>query len=126
MSEMVLHTYNFQVGDNGIISLNNSYNAWTARLLPLSRTQFIAPYWADFDSRGTGQIYYRQTKNPTLLARATKEIRAAFPLSQNVIINNLFIVTWDAVGYYSYGIDKVNYAHNNNLKMYIASQKRKV
>ena len=99
--------------------MNNSYNAWTARLLPLNRTQFIAPYWADFDSRGTGQIYYRQTKNPTLLARATKEIRAAFPLSHNVIITNLFIVTWDAVGYYPNRIDKVNYVHNNNFKMYI-------
>ena len=87
--------------------MNNPYNVWDPLLLPLNRTQFIAPYWADFDSRGTGQVYYRQTKDPTLLARATKEIREAFPLYQHVIVTNLFIVTWDAVGYYSYGIDKV-------------------
>ena len=68
---------------------------------------FIAPYWYDVDTRGTGEIYYRQTTNSTLLARAAKEIKAAFSTSQNVNITNLFIVTWNAVGYYSRGTDKV-------------------
>ena len=67
----------------------------------------IAPYWADVDIRGTGDIYYRQTADPYLLARATSEIRAAFPLSQHVVITNLLIATWDKVGYYSQNTDKV-------------------
>ena len=67
----------------------------------------IAPYWADVDTRGTGDIYYRQTADPHLLARATSEIRAAFPLSQHVVITNLLIATWDRVGYYSRSTDKV-------------------
>jgi len=76
--------------------------------LPLNGNQsFIAPYWADADIRGTGEIYYRQTNNPVLLARATNEIQTAFPMSQNVNITNLFIVTWDAVGYYLRRTDKV-------------------
>ena len=111
----MLIQYNFQIGDNGIISLNNIYNYYAPASLPISRHQFVAPYWADFDLRATRSIFnrptrnvfYRQTRDPDLLARATNEIRAAFPISQNVIVYNLLIVTWDDVGYYSYGTDKV-------------------
>ena len=95
------------MGDNGIISLDNLYNPWAPRSLPINNFQFIAPYWADFDLTGTGNVFYRQTRNPTLLARATTEIRAALPMSENVIITNLLIVTWDAVGYYFNNTDKV-------------------
>ena len=98
---------NLQIGDNGIIGLNNSYNSFSPRALPLNGIKFIAPYWADTDLRGTGQVYYRQTKDPVLLTRATNEIQRAYPLSQNVIVTNLVIATWDAVGYYSFGTDKV-------------------
>ena len=87
--------------------MNNSYNAWTPTSLPLSGPKFIAPYWADTDVRGTGQIYYRQTKDPVLLARATNEIRRAFTLYQHLYITNLFIVTWDAVGYFNFQTSKV-------------------
>ena len=65
----------------------------------------MAPYWANVDTRGTGQIFYRQSTDPSLLARATSEIQL---VSKNVTITNLFIATWDAVGYYSRKTDKVN------------------
>ena len=67
----------------------------------------IAPYWADVDTRGTGNIYYRNTTDRSLLARATSEIRAAFPTSRNVDIKNLLIATWDGVGYYFQNSGKV-------------------
>lgn len=44
---------------------------------------------------------------PTLLVRATNEIKAAFPTSQNVYVTSLLIATWDSVGYYSGRTDKV-------------------
>ena len=76
--------------------------------LPLSGSdQIIAPYWADVDTRGTGQIFYRQSTNASLLIRATNEIRAALPASQGVNIQNLLIATWNNVGYYYYNTDKV-------------------
>ena len=71
------------------------------------------------DTRGTGEIYYRETTNSTLLARATNEIETAFPITQNVNITNLFIATWDAVGYYSRGTDKVGMYYIINLDMYV-------
>ena len=97
-----------QVNDNGVISFNSRYNVRTPLSLPLSGTQqIIAPYWADVDTRRTGQILYRQTTNATLIARTTNEIRASFPLSENVTIQSLLIATWSSVGYYSLNFDKV-------------------
>ena len=87
--------------------MHNSYNSWNPQLLPLSGNSFIAPYWADFDLRGTGEVYYRQTKDPILLARATNEIQTAFSIPHHVVVTNLFIATWDAVGYYNLHTDKV-------------------
>ena len=97
-----------QINDNGIISFNSRYNVRTPLSLPLRRSnRIIAPYWADVDTRGTGRIVYRQTSDPTLIAKAASEIRRGFPKSQNVTITNLLIVTWDAVGYYYRNSDKV-------------------
>ena len=96
-----------KVNDNGVISFNRRYNVRTPLSLPLSGTQqIIAPYWADVDTRGTGKIYYRQTSDPTLLVRATREIQQAHPDSQNTNITNLLIATWNAVGYYFNKTDK--------------------
>ena len=101
-------TYYLQVNANGVVSLDRRYFTSTPRSLPLTGTnKIIAPYWADVDTRGTGNIYYRQTTDPDLLARATSEIRAVFPMSQSVTITNMFIATWDSVGYYSRSTDKV-------------------
>ena len=83
------------------------YNPSSSTSLPVNLKKFIAPYWGDVDTRGTGEIYYRETTNSTLLTKATSEIQTAFPMNQNVNITNLFIATWDAVGYYSRGTDKV-------------------
>jgi len=102
------YAYIFQVSDNGVVSFNRTYSLHTPHLLPLNGTdQFIAPYWADVDIRETGQVFYRQTTDPSLLARATSEIRVAFPGSLNVAINHLVIVTWNGVGYYYRKSDKV-------------------
>ena len=99
----------FQVNDNGVISFNSRYNVRTPLSLPLSGTQqIIAPYWADVDTRGTGQVLYRQSTDPSLLARASREIQAAFSLTYNIEIRNLLISTWNAVGYYYRKTDKVH------------------
>ena len=52
-------------------------------------------------------MFYRQTTNPSLLARATSEVRAAIPRAQNVTITSLLVVTWSEVGYYFQKTDKV-------------------
>lgn len=60
----------------------------------------IAPYWADVDNSEYGKIFYRQSTNSALLARASREIQAALSLTRSIEIKNLLIATWDAVSYY--------------------------
>ena len=87
--------------------MTNSYNEYLPEPLPASGNGFIAPYWADFDIRESGEVYYYQTTDPVLLARACNEIQTAFPSSKNVVVTNLLIVTWINVGYYNLNADKV-------------------
>ena len=97
-----------QVNNNGIVSFDKPFASSSVKSLPLSGSdKIIAPYWADVDTRGTGKVYYRQATDPSLLARASSEIQKAFSLSRNFTIMNLFIVTWDAVGFYPTRADKV-------------------
>ena len=106
-----------QVNENGVISFNHPYNVRTPLSLPLIGTQqIIAPYWADVDTRGTGEIFYRQSTDPSLLARASREIRRDFSLIYN--IKHLLIVTWNAVGYFRKHVDKVCYQANINEYSY--------
>ena len=91
-----------------MISFNSPYNVRTPLSLPLSGSdKIVAPYWADVDTGGIGQIFYRQSTDPSLLARASREIQSAFPSSQNVTMTNLLIATWVKVGYYYRKYDKV-------------------
>ena len=84
--------------------------------MPINGSKFIAAYWGDVDLRGIGEVYYRQTTNSSLLARATNEIQTAFPNHLNVNVTNLFIATWDTVGYYPSRTDRVrlNSVHIEN------------
>ena len=111
MHNLSSYNYYMQVNTNGVISFDSSFTSTS--VYPFPRTdKIIAPYWADLDTRGTGHIFYRQTTDPTLLARASTQIQAAYHLSQSIVITNLFIATWDAVGYYDKKTDKVK-LHNN-------------
>ena len=105
----LIYIIHAQINENGIISFDSPYDGRTPISFPLrtSSNKVIAPYWADVDTQRTGRIYYRQTTDRILRARATSEIRSAFPMSQNVIIRHLLIATWDDVGYYNGGTDKV-------------------
>jgi len=107
------------VNVDGVISLSDDFRtSGTPFFLPLGGTdKIIAPYWADVDTRGTGNIYYRQTTDPSLLARATSEIRSALSNSQVVSVENLLIVTWYRVGYFPQQTDKVRAIENLRNKV---------
>lgn len=99
-----------QIRDDGIIYFSSSYISRTRlpQPLPINGIGFIAPYWADVDTvSGAGQIFYRESTDPSVLARASREIRTALSLAQNIKINNVLIATWDSVGYFVNGYDKV-------------------
>ena len=62
--------------------------------------RFVAPFWADVDTTGTGDVWYRQSTSQTLLDKANMQIMNAFPLQPQFTATNLFIATWDRVGYF--------------------------
>ena len=72
--------------------------------------KIIAPFWADVDTRGVGQVWHHHSTNETNLRRAASEIRAAYPYqeSSDFKVINLFIATWKEVGYYNQKKNKVD------------------
>ena len=91
--------------------------------MPLYNITFVAPYWADVDLTGTGQVFYRQTNDTAIVARSTREIQSAFPFSQDTNITNVFIVTWYGVGYYRKQTDRVRLFVSMHTYVYILNSK---
>ena len=82
---------------------------FTPEPFPLSGSlELIAPYWADVDTRGTGTVWYRETANPDLLARARDEVQAGFINQEQFNPTSLFIATWDHVGHFGSETDLVS------------------
>lgn len=63
----------------------------------------IAPFWGDVDTRGTGSVWYHSSTDPTVLNRASNDIRNAFPVqaAAGFTATDIFIATWDMVGYFN-------------------------
>lgn len=73
------------INNNGNISFNSPYSAFSSTGFPNTTFNMIAPFWADVDTRnmGSGLVYYK-------------------------ITDHYMIVKWDSVGYYSNQADKKN------------------
>ena len=69
----------------------------------------IAIFWSDVDTRPEdgGTVWYRETSNTMLLTRFQNEIQSAFQGQRDFVPISLFIATWDHVGYFSRGTDRV-------------------
>jgi len=96
------------VNTNGLLSFGTNINTYRADLvLPLG-LPVIAPFLADVDTRMSGDVYYRETRDPSLLDMAAREIHPNFPRRRNFQPLSLFIVTWDHVGYFYQQFDQTN------------------
>ena len=97
-----------QVNENGIISFTAPVSQFTPNPFPLFRNlTLIAPFWADVDARATGTVWHREANDPQLLARARNEIQATFFYESSFVPTQLFIATWDHVGYFNSHTDRV-------------------
>ena len=100
-----------QINTNGAISFQTAVSQYTPDPFPLNGSRaLIAPFWADVDTTGTGDVWYHKSTNTTLLNRASTEIRNAFPAqaAAGFTATNLFIATWDRVGYFNSHVDLVS------------------
>ena len=76
--------YNYcWVNNNGNVTFDYGLSSYTPWGFPSGDNPMLAPFFADVDTRGTGSVWYK-------------------------IEANRMIVIWDHVGYYSYGVDKLN------------------
>ncbi|XP_056682094.1 alpha-tectorin [Monodelphis domestica] len=89
------------VNNNGVVSFNVLVSQFTPESFPLTDGRaFIAPFWADVHNGIRGEIYYRETMDPVILRRATKDIRKYFKDMATFSAIWVFIVTWEEVTFY--------------------------
>jgi hypothetical protein len=78
-------TYNsVYINMNGNLSFGQMYSDFTSVVFPTSNFVMVAPFWADVDNRGAGEVYFKQ------------------------IGSTAFAVAWVGVGYFSNKTDKLN------------------
>ena len=77
---------------------------------PIPGKFLIAPYWADADTRATGEVYFKETIDASLLHRANDIIKSATDQGTGLSRFNpqlMLIATWYNVGYFNVHVDKV-------------------
>ena len=100
-----------QVNTNGVISFINPVPQFSPDQFPIKDRYLISPYWADVDIRGIGNVYFKESTDPSLLARANDVIQSATTEARRLSRFRprwMLIATWDNVGYFSTHTDMVN------------------
>ncbi|KAM4544548.1 alpha-tectorin isoform 1-T1 [Odontesthes bonariensis] len=89
------------VNNNGVISFNVQVSQFTPEAFPLSDSRsFIAPLWADVHNGIRGDVYYRETTEPEILERATRDVQKHFKNIPTFKATWAFIATWHQVTFY--------------------------
>lgn len=89
-----------QVNTDGVLTFTNKSLPFSNDKFPINTDyEIIAPFWADVDTTGTGDITYRKTTDANLLQRANDHVKRAFP-TVTFLPKYLFIATWDHVGFF--------------------------
>ena len=86
-----------QVNLNGVLSFKEKFNIPHPLPFPYESLALISPYWANFDTSRNGDVYYRTTKDSTLLKRAQHHLQSIFTSARDFSPSYLVIVTWDRV-----------------------------
>ncbi|XP_056187494.1 sushi, nidogen and EGF-like domain-containing protein 1 [Falco biarmicus] len=98
------------VNNNGVVSFGTGVPEFTPEPFPLpGHRPFVAPYWADVDTRLGGDVFYRQSQEPELLARLTRDLTPAVTSSDPTPKPTwAFVATWYRVSFFGAASKKVN------------------
>ena len=94
-----------------MISFTAPVTRFTPDPFPISGRFLIAPFWADVDTRGTGEIYFKETTDGDLLNKANDVIQDATHQAAGLSRFEpswMLIATWYKVGYFSSHTDQVS------------------
>ncbi|XP_041425680.1 alpha-tectorin [Xenopus laevis] len=96
------------VNNNGVISFGVAVSKYTPDAFPLTDgSPFVAPYWGDVNNQIAGKVYYRESKDPNLLDRISKDMKEYYP-NFNYRATWAFVATWDKVAYFGSRSKKTN------------------
>ena len=104
---LLAFTY-MQVNTNGLLSFTTPQPFYLPVPFSLANQQLVAPFWGDVDTRGSGDVFFRETSDPALITEVGMEIRRSFVNSRGFFPTSLFIATWNDVGYYDNRTDLVS------------------
>nr|XP_032600640.1 alpha-tectorin-like [Taeniopygia guttata] len=110
------HAYHsLYVNNNSVVSFGTMVPEFTPQPFPLpGHRPFVAPYWADVDTRLGGNVFYWQSRDAQLLACLAQDLAPAVPpgdLPPQPTFPTptwAFVATWDCVAYFGAASDKVN------------------
>lgn len=95
------------MNENGMLSFLTEIPSYFNIEFPLDYP-IIAIFYSDVDCRASGEILYRSSTDPILLRRAQSELKSAFREAGQFLPSELFIATWNQVGYYEERKSKVS------------------
>ncbi|XP_047123553.1 protein mesh-like [Hydra vulgaris] len=88
---------------NGIITFGAGNRDYTPTPFPLQNMQSVATYWTDSNPANGGNIFYKETKNRTLLRKISEEIKHHLISYYRFNAEWALIVTFDKVLPYGCG-----------------------
>ena len=97
------------MNNNGVVSFGMGVPEFTPEPFPLpGHRPFVAPYWADVDIRLGGDVFYRQSRQPALLARLARDLAPAVAPSDPAPQPTwAFVATWNRVAFFGAAVKKV-------------------
>ena len=111
------------MNENGLLSFLTEIPSYFNIEFPLDYP-IIAILYSDVDCRGSGSIWFRTENSQELLQKAKYAIEASFENAMNFHPTELFIATWDQVGYFEEKTNKVNHVLQFFESFYIKFPKR--
>ncbi|XP_064792261.1 sushi, nidogen and EGF-like domain-containing protein 1 isoform X1 [Oncorhynchus masou masou] len=89
------------VNNNGLVSFLREVSQFTPVAFPIAGDRrVVAPFWADVDNRRAGQVFYRESKDPSVLLRATADVRRHFSGFPEFSATWILISTWHKVTFF--------------------------
>uniref|UniRef100_A0AAR2LD50 Sushi, nidogen and EGF-like domains 1 n=1 Tax=Pygocentrus nattereri TaxID=42514 RepID=A0AAR2LD50_PYGNA len=89
------------VNNNGLVSFLREVSQFTPVAFPIAGDRrVVAPFWADVDNRQAGNVFYRESKDPAILKRATEDIHRYFPEFPMFSATWVLIATWYQVTFF--------------------------
>nr|XP_057928912.1 sushi, nidogen and EGF-like domain-containing protein 1 isoform X3 [Doryrhamphus excisus] len=89
------------VNNNGLVSFLREVSQFTPVAFPIAGDRrAVAPFWADVDNRRAGRVFYRESREPSILSRAAGDVKMYFSDFPDFNATWVLISTWHQVTFF--------------------------